>query len=141
MSRSAPDRNVCRTGDWVGQRAGAKPCRRAEPDRQPSAPLARFVKARKPLPGAANPPLRRRPGCTSNRSSNRPARNAVRCQQHDPRPLPQPVLRLRRTRQALKLSDPVYLNQRDQLARLELQYRIPTVNAEREAVVAGSLAS
>ena len=68
-----------------------------------SAPLARFVEARKPLPGVANPPLRRRPGCTSNRSSNRPARNAVRCQQHDPRPLPQPVLRPRRTRQALKL--------------------------------------
>ena len=68
-----------------------------------SAPLARFVEARKPLPGVANPPLRRRAGCTSNRSSNRPARNAVRCQQHDPRPLPQPVLRLRRTRQALKL--------------------------------------
>jgi putative ABC transport system substrate-binding protein len=41
----------------------------------------------------------------------------------------------------LVLSDPVYLNQRDQLARLELQYRIPTVNASREAVVAGSLAS
>ena len=41
----------------------------------------------------------------------------------------------------LVLSDPIYLNQRDQLARLELQYRIPTVNAEREAVVAGSLAS
>ena len=36
-------------------------------------------------------------------SSDRPARNAVRCQQHDPRPLPQPVLRLPRTRQALKL--------------------------------------
>ena len=41
----------------------------------------------------------------------------------------------------LVLSDPVYGNHRDQLARLELQYKIPTVNAEREAVVAGSLAS
>ena len=41
----------------------------------------------------------------------------------------------------LVLSDPVYLNQRDQLAQLELQSKIPAVNAEREAVVAGSLAS
>jgi putative ABC transport system substrate-binding protein len=41
----------------------------------------------------------------------------------------------------LVLSDPVYFNQVHHLARLELQYRIPTVNASREAVVAGSLAS
>ena len=41
----------------------------------------------------------------------------------------------------LVLSDPVYLTQVDHLARLELQHKIPTVNAEREAVVAGSLAS
>jgi putative ABC transport system substrate-binding protein len=41
----------------------------------------------------------------------------------------------------LVLSDPVYLSQCDQLARLELQYRVPTVNASREFVVAGSLAS
>ena len=39
------------------------------------------------------------------------------------------------------LSDPVYGSHHDQLAQLELQYKIPTVNAEREAVVAGSLAS
>ena len=41
----------------------------------------------------------------------------------------------------LVLSDPVYGSHHDQLAQLELQYKIPTVNAEREAVVAGSLAS
>ena len=40
----------------------------------------------------------------------------------------------------LVLSDPVYRNHLDHLARLELQHKIPTVNAEREAVVAGSLA-
>ena len=68
-----------------------------------SAPLARFVETRKPLLGVTHPPLRRRAGCTSNRPSDRSARHAVRRQQHNPRPLPQPVLRLRRTRQALKL--------------------------------------
>ena len=67
------------------------------------APLARFVETRKPLLGVTHPPLRRRAGCTSNRPSDRSARHAVRRQQHNPRPLPQPVLRLRRTRQALKL--------------------------------------
>lgn len=41
----------------------------------------------------------------------------------------------------LVLSDPVYVSHRDQLAQLELRNKIPTVNAEREAVVAGSLAS
>src|SRR5262249_22628325 len=41
----------------------------------------------------------------------------------------------------LILSDPVYFDRRDQLAQLELQYRVPTVNAGRAFVTAGSLAS
>ena len=41
----------------------------------------------------------------------------------------------------LTLSDPVYLVQRDQIAQLEVQYRVPTVYALRDHVLAGSLAS
>ena len=41
----------------------------------------------------------------------------------------------------LALSDPVYLNRRDQLAKLELQYKIPAVHESRQHVLAGSLAS
>jgi putative ABC transport system substrate-binding protein len=41
----------------------------------------------------------------------------------------------------LILSDPVYFDRRDQLARLELQYRVPTVSGSRGFVTAGSLAS
>jgi putative ABC transport system substrate-binding protein len=41
----------------------------------------------------------------------------------------------------LVLSDPVYLNRRDQLARLEKSYRLPTIHSSREHVVAGGLAS
>ena len=39
------------------------------------------------------------------------------------------------------LSDPVYTNRRDQIARLQKTYKIPTVNALREAVIAGGLIS
>jgi putative ABC transport system substrate-binding protein len=41
----------------------------------------------------------------------------------------------------LILSDPVYYNRRDQLARLEATHNIPTFNSSREQVVAGSLIS
>jgi len=41
----------------------------------------------------------------------------------------------------LVLSDPVYANRREQIARLELKYRIPTVHSFRGHVIAGSLAS
>jgi putative ABC transport system substrate-binding protein len=41
----------------------------------------------------------------------------------------------------LVLSDPVYFNRRDQFARLEAQYKVPTVHGARELVLAGSLAS
>ena len=41
----------------------------------------------------------------------------------------------------LVLSDPVYANQRDQIARLEMQYKVPAVHSFRQHVVAGSLAS
>ena len=41
----------------------------------------------------------------------------------------------------LVLSDPVYTNQRDLMARLEMQYKVPAVYSSRDNVVAGSLAS
>jgi putative tryptophan/tyrosine transport system substrate-binding protein len=41
----------------------------------------------------------------------------------------------------LVLSDPVYLNRRDQIAQLAKTYRLPTIHAARELVVAGGLAS
>ena len=67
-----------------------------------SAPVTGLVEARKSLLGIAHTPLRGRAGRAPDRPSNRSARHAVRCQQHNPRPLPQPVLRLARTRQAFK---------------------------------------
>jgi putative ABC transport system substrate-binding protein len=39
------------------------------------------------------------------------------------------------------LSDPIYANRRDQIARLEIQYKIPAIHGSRYSVVAGSLAS
>jgi putative ABC transport system substrate-binding protein len=41
----------------------------------------------------------------------------------------------------LVLSDPVYANQRDLMAHLEMQYKVPAVYSSRDNVVAGSLAS
>jgi putative ABC transport system substrate-binding protein len=41
----------------------------------------------------------------------------------------------------LMLSDPVYTNRRDQIARLQRSYKIPTINPSRESVVAGGLIS
>ena len=41
----------------------------------------------------------------------------------------------------LVLSDPVYLNRGDQIAELARTYRLPTIHAARELVVAGGLAS
>ena len=41
----------------------------------------------------------------------------------------------------LVLSDPVYTNQRDLMARLEMRYKVPAVYSSRDNVVAGSLAS
>jgi putative ABC transport system substrate-binding protein len=41
----------------------------------------------------------------------------------------------------LVLSDPVYFNRRDQLARLQAQYKVPTIHGARELVLAGGLAS
>jgi putative ABC transport system substrate-binding protein len=41
----------------------------------------------------------------------------------------------------LVLSDPVFFNRRDQLARLEIQYKIPAVHATRGFVAAGGLIS
>jgi putative ABC transport system substrate-binding protein len=41
----------------------------------------------------------------------------------------------------LVLSDPVYLNRRDQLAQLEMQNRLPAIHSSREHVIAGSLVS
>jgi len=41
----------------------------------------------------------------------------------------------------LMLSDPVYTNRRDQIARLQRSYKIPTINPARESVVAGGLIS
>jgi ABC-type uncharacterized transport system substrate-binding protein len=41
----------------------------------------------------------------------------------------------------LVLSDPVYANQRDLMAHLEIQYKVPAVSSSRDYVVAGSLAS
>ena len=67
------------------------------------ASVAGFVETAKPLLGIAHPPLRCRSGRAANRPPDCPARHTFRRQQHDPCPLPQPVLRLRRTRQALKL--------------------------------------
>jgi putative ABC transport system substrate-binding protein len=39
------------------------------------------------------------------------------------------------------LSDPVFFNRADQIARLEMEYKIPAIHSSREAVVAGSLMS
>jgi putative ABC transport system substrate-binding protein len=41
----------------------------------------------------------------------------------------------------LALSDPVYLNLREQLARLAMSHRLPSVHSSRENVIAGGLAS
>jgi putative ABC transport system substrate-binding protein len=39
------------------------------------------------------------------------------------------------------LSDPIYANHRDQIARLEIQYKVPAIHGSRYSVIAGSLAS
>jgi len=41
----------------------------------------------------------------------------------------------------LMLSDPVYTNRRDQIARLQKAYKIPTIDSSRESVIAGGLMS
>jgi putative ABC transport system substrate-binding protein len=41
----------------------------------------------------------------------------------------------------LVLSDPVYFNRREQIARLQDRYRVPTIHSARELVAAGGLAS
>jgi ABC-type uncharacterized transport system substrate-binding protein len=41
----------------------------------------------------------------------------------------------------LVLSDPVYTNRRDEIARLENSYKIPTIHGSREIVIAGGLMS
>ena len=41
----------------------------------------------------------------------------------------------------LVLSDPVYTNRRDQIARLQRSYKIPAIHGSRESVVAGGLIS
>ena len=69
-----------------------------------STSVARFVQTAKPLFGIAHAPLRCRAGRAANSPSDRPARQALRGKQHDPGALPQSMLRLRRTHQALKLS-------------------------------------
>jgi hypothetical protein len=67
------------------------------------ASVARFIETAKPLLGIAHPRLRCRSGRAANGPPDRPARHTFRRQQHDACALPQPVLRLRRTHQALKL--------------------------------------
>ncbi len=39
------------------------------------------------------------------------------------------------------LSDPVFFNRREQIARLEMQYKVPTIHSSKGSVTAGSLAS
>ena len=66
-------------------------------------PLAGFVETGPALLGVAHPPLARRPGGAADRPRNRPRRYALGRQQHDPCPLPQPVLGPGRARQAIQL--------------------------------------
>src|ERR1700719_31381 len=66
-------------------------------------PLAGFVETGPALLGVAHPPLARRPDGAADRPRNRPRRYALGRQQHDPCPLPQPVLSPGRARQAIQL--------------------------------------
>jgi hypothetical protein len=67
------------------------------------APLTRLVETREPPFRIAHAPLGSRTGRASDFPPDRPAGHPAGRRQHDPCPLPQTVLRLRRTRQALKL--------------------------------------
>jgi hypothetical protein len=74
------------------------------------AALARLVEAGEPTLGGAHPPLRRRARGAANLAADGACRQPVRRQQHNPRPLPQPVLRLRRAGQSRELG-PLLLRQ------------------------------
>src|SRR6516162_290683 len=67
------------------------------------AAVAGLVQPGKTVARIAHPPLRCRSGRTTNFPADRAAGHAFRSQQHDLRPLAQPVFRLGRTRQLLKL--------------------------------------
>ena len=68
------------------------------------ASIAGFVEAGPPTLGVAYPPFRRRARRAADLSADCARRQARRRKQHNPRPLSQPVFRLRRTGQAFKLS-------------------------------------
>ncbi len=51
------------------------------------------------------------------------------------------VLHQTRVEALMVLSDPVFFNRADQVARLEKQYKIPTIHSSRGNVIAGSLMS
>src|SRR5277367_3589761 len=76
------------------------------------APVAGLAQPSEPRRGIAHPPLRRGTGRAPDRPADRRRRHTARRQQHDPRPLAQPVLRLRRARQAFQ-PGPLFFRQDD----------------------------